>query len=77
MLPRDRTPAHLLQPGNTAQHLVVSSDRIRTELLYKERVEVEEGIRRTIAWEQPNSPRVINPQQFDYIAENAALANQA
>ena len=33
VLPRERTSAHLLQPGNTAQHVVVSSDRIRTELL--------------------------------------------
>jgi nucleoside-diphosphate-sugar epimerase len=77
VLPRQRTPGHLLQPGNAAQHVVVRSDRIRTELLYRERVEVEEAIRRTIAWEQQNSPGVINPQQFDYVAENAALANQA
>lgn len=77
VVPRERTPGHLLQPGNAAQHVVVSSNRIRTELFYKERIEVEEGIRRTIAWEQQNTPRAINPQQFDYIAEDAALANQA
>jgi nucleoside-diphosphate-sugar epimerase len=76
VLPRARTPGHLLQPGNAAQHVVVSSDRIRTELFYKERVSVEEGIRRTIAWQQENTPQVINPQQFDYVAEDAALANQ-
>src|SRR6202008_408022 len=76
VLPRARTPAHLLQPGNAAQHLVVSSDRIRAELFYNERVDVEEGIRRTIAWQQQNTPQVINPQQFDYVAEDAALENQ-
>jgi len=32
-------------------------------------------IRRTIAWEQNNPPTMINPQQFDYDAEDAALAN--
>jgi nucleoside-diphosphate-sugar epimerase len=77
VLPRERTPAHLLQPGNAAQHLVVSSERIRKELRYKESVAMEEGIRRTIAWEQRNPPPVINPQQFDYAAENRALTSQA
>ena len=31
VLPRERMPGHLLQPGNAAQHVVVSSDRIRTD----------------------------------------------
>jgi nucleoside-diphosphate-sugar epimerase len=73
LLPRAETPKHLLQPGNAAQHLVASSDRIRTELGYKEPVELEEAIRRTIAWEQQNPPSIVNPQQFDYFAEDAAL----
>lgn len=77
VLPRERTPAHLLQPGNPAQHLVVSSARIRTELGYKEIVEIDEGIRRTAAWERENPPTTINPQQFDYSAEDAALALQS
>lgn len=75
ILPRERTPKHLLLPGNTAQHVVVSSERIRTELGYQEPVRIEEAIRRTIAWEQRNPPRTFNPQQFDYVAEDAALAN--
>jgi nucleoside-diphosphate-sugar epimerase len=77
VLPREQTPRHLLLPGNTAQHVVVSSERIRTELRYKELVEIEEAIQRTIAWEQRNPPGTINPQQFDYDAEDAALANVA
>jgi nucleoside-diphosphate-sugar epimerase len=76
VLPRERTPTHLLQPGNAAQHVVVSSDRIRLQLHYKELVDPDEAIRRTIAWEQNNHPGVINPQQFDYEAEDAALANR-
>jgi len=35
VLPHDRTPKHLLWPGNTAQHVVGSSDRIRHELRYR------------------------------------------
>jgi len=38
--------------GNAAQHVVASSERIRTGLGYEEPVEIEEAIRRTIAWEQ-------------------------
>jgi nucleoside-diphosphate-sugar epimerase len=76
-LPRERTPGHLLLPGNTAQHVVASSERIRTELRYKERVEIEEAIQRTAAWEQRYPPSTINLQQFDYDAEDAALTNVA
>lgn len=75
LLPRGQMPEHLLQPGNTAQHVVASSERIRTELGYKELVDIEEAIRRTIAWEQRNPPSTVNPQQFDYSAEDAAIAN--
>jgi nucleoside-diphosphate-sugar epimerase len=77
VLPRERTPRHLLQPGNAAQHIVASSERIRAELRYKEVVDIDEAIRRTIAWEKNNPPNTINPQQFDYDAEDAALASRA
>jgi nucleoside-diphosphate-sugar epimerase len=77
VLPRSRTPAHLLQPGNAAQHVVVSSERIRSELGYREPVSIEEAIQRTAAWEQQHPPGTINPQQFDYAAEDAALAQIA
>ena len=77
VLARERTPKHLLQAGNASQHVVVSSERIRTELRYKEPVGVDEAIQRTVTWEQQNPPRTIDPQQFDYDAEDAALAGQA
>jgi nucleoside-diphosphate-sugar epimerase len=73
VLPRERTPEHLLQPGNAAQHVVVSSKKIRTELHYKEPVDQDEALRRTIAWEQNHPPAMVNPQQFDYVAEDMAL----
>src|SRR5260370_37397872 len=34
VLPHDKAPPHLHWPGNTAQHLVVSTERIRAELGY-------------------------------------------
>lgn len=76
VLPRSQTPKHLVLPGNAAQHVVASSERIRAELGYEEAVEIDEAIRRTIDWEQKNPPSTINPQQFDYSAEDAALANR-
>jgi nucleoside-diphosphate-sugar epimerase len=73
VLPHDRTPKHLLWPANTAQHVVASSERIRKELGYCELLPHEEAIRRTIAWER-ESPPAMTTAQFDYAAEDAALA---
>jgi nucleoside-diphosphate-sugar epimerase len=72
VLPHDRTPKHLLWSGNTAQHIVASSDRIRKELGYRELLPREEAIRRTIEWERANPPS--QPlHQFHYEAEDEAL----
>jgi nucleoside-diphosphate-sugar epimerase len=72
VLPHDRTPKHLLWPGNTAQHLVVRSDRIRKELGYRETLPRQEAIRRTINWERAHPPE--HPlSQFDYAGEDDAL----
>ncbi len=75
-LPVERTPPHLLKPGNAAQHWTVSSARIRTELGYKEPVAIEEAIRRTIGWQRENSPAFEFLAQFDYAAEDAAIAGE-
>jgi nucleoside-diphosphate-sugar epimerase len=77
LLPRAQVPKHLLQPENAAQHVVVSSERIRSELNYRELIETHEAIRRTIAWEQQNPPQTVNSQQFDYVSEDAALPKTA
>ena len=74
VVPVDQTPPHLLKPGNAAQHWSASSARIRRELGYSEPVTVEEAIRRTIAWERENPPTVDFLAQFDYAAEDAAVA---
>ena len=71
-LPRDRTPAHLVPPGNSAQHRDTDSGRIRQELGYLEPVSADEAIRRTIEWERAHPPGEFNPHRFDYPAEDAA-----
>jgi nucleoside-diphosphate-sugar epimerase len=74
VLPVEHTPPHLLKPGNVAQHWNASSARIRHELGYEEPVALEEAIRRTIRWERENPPAVEFLTQFDYAAEDAAVA---
>jgi nucleoside-diphosphate-sugar epimerase len=76
-LPPERTPRHLLVPANLMQQVVVSSARIRSDLGYKEVVELGEAIRRTVTWEQQNPPATIDAKQFDYEAEDAALEASA
>jgi nucleoside-diphosphate-sugar epimerase len=72
VLPHDKTPPHLHWPGNTAQHLVVLSEKIRRELAFSEPVARDEAIRRTIEWERAHPPEGVGVP-FDYEAEDAAL----
>jgi nucleoside-diphosphate-sugar epimerase len=74
VLPVERTPRHLLKPGNAAQHWTASSARIRHELGYEEPVAIEVAIRQTIDWEVENPPAVAFLAQFDYAAEDVAAA---
>jgi nucleoside-diphosphate-sugar epimerase len=76
VLPVERTPPHLLQPGNFSQHWAASSARIRHELGYKETVSIEQAIRQTIGWERENPPTVALLAKFDYAAEDTAAAGQ-
>lgn len=73
LLQKDRIPAHLTLPGNTAQHWDADSGRIRRELGYREPVTLDDAIRRTIAWERANPNAAIPWHRFDYEAEDAAL----
>ena len=75
VLPLERTPRHLVTPGNAAQHWTASSARIRQELGYQEPVAIEEAIRRTIRWERANPPAIVFQTPFDYAAEDAAVAS--
>lgn len=72
----ERTPRHLLKPGNAAQHWTASSARIRQELGYAEPVAIEEAIRRTIRWQLANPPALAFLAQFDYAAEDTAAGHR-
>lgn len=68
----DRCPEHLLVKTNLSQHLIVDSSKIRTELAYEEIVPKHEALEKTIEWQLANPPEV-EPVEFDYDAEDAAL----
>jgi nucleoside-diphosphate-sugar epimerase len=74
VLPRERTPQHLIVPGNFAQFGAASSRRIREQLGFNDPVPLPEAIRRTIAWERANPPAEVHSEQFDYGAEDKAVA---
>ena len=73
LLTGDRMPAHLKPRGNVRQHWPVDSSRIRRELGYREQVSREHALARTIAWERAHPPAEINPAEYDYAAEDAAM----
>ena len=76
LLPRERTPPHLLLLRRADQHWVASSRKIRDQIGYREPVPLHEAVRLTVEWERSHPPQNIDPRQFDYAAEDAALAAQ-
>lgn len=75
-VPADDMPAPLLLGGDFAQDWVVDTGRIRRELGFAETVSREEAIRRTVEWERANPPENKDAEEFDYAAEDAALAGR-
>jgi len=74
-LPSDQLPPSLRRDMlDFTQQYQVDSSRIRRELGYSEIVPFDEALRRTIAWERANPPEQILPENFDYAAEDTALA---
>jgi nucleoside-diphosphate-sugar epimerase len=77
-LPREQTPTHLVPKIDTAQHWVVDTTRIRSELGYHDPVARDEALRRTVEWQRTNPPP---PDKFPsgeemrarYAAEDAIL----
>ncbi len=72
-LPKDLMPPHLQIPYKSEQHWEMSSRRIREELGFKEPIEESTCLARTMDWERANPP-AFDPKQFDYSAEDEALA---
>lgn len=72
-VPKDLLPEHLKSPTGYEHDLAVDTRRIRKELGYDENVAREEALLKAVRWERENPPAEIDPKQFDYAAEDAAL----
>lgn len=69
-------PQEAMPRGNDAmdwrQELVVDASRLREELGFEPPVAFEEGLRRTVNWEQDQPPPLPDPVPETYAAEEAA-----
>lgn len=72
--PNAELPEPLRLPYDFSQDWSLDSSRIRRELGYIEATPPAEAIRRTLEWERANPPEQFDPAQFDYAAEDAAVA---
>jgi nucleoside-diphosphate-sugar epimerase len=77
LVPHNKLPEPLRWGINSEQDIVVDSSRIRRDLGYTEQVAPDEAFRRTIDWERANPPAQIDPQDFDYAAEDTILTELA
>jgi len=75
LVPPGRLPEPLRWGIDAQQNIVVDSTRLRKELGYEETVDLDQALRRAVAWERANPPREIDPKEFDYAVEDAFLAN--
>jgi nucleoside-diphosphate-sugar epimerase len=72
-LASDKLPSHLRSPHESHQDLVVDTSRLRDELGFTDVHSVDDGLRRTVEWEQANSPTTGDPGFAEYATEDAAL----
>ena len=74
-MPGDLLPAGMRSGLNADQHLIYDTSRLREELGYEEPVSREEALIRTVSWERAHPPEEVDPERFDYAAEDAVLAD--
>ncbi len=72
-MPASQVPAHLKLLYRSEQHWEASSERIRSELGFREPVSFETGLARTIDWERSHPPGT-GPSPSEYEAEDSAAA---
>jgi nucleoside-diphosphate-sugar epimerase len=70
VIDRPCPPPNLSAAFNTAQHMFMSSSRIRQELGYTELTSRDEALRTTIDWARLHPPEQLDPAQYDYAAED-------
>lgn len=77
-IPRDNLPEKLIYSSlNLAQDWTIESNKIRTELGYREPVSSRQAIERTIEWETSNAPNDLQSEDypgFYYESEDEVLS---
>lgn len=74
-VPQNLLPEHLVEHYDWRHHLEADTRRIRKELRYFERINTQEALARTIAWQHANPPKTFDKRRFDYAAEDIVLNN--
>jgi nucleoside-diphosphate-sugar epimerase len=70
----DALPEALRSGVSTEQDLAVSTQRIRSELGFSERIALGDAIARTVDWQRANIPAELDPALFNYAAEDEVIA---
>jgi nucleoside-diphosphate-sugar epimerase len=73
-VPEAQLPETMRPRVDYSQDCVADTGRLRRELSYTEPVPRDEALGRTVEWERANPPERIDPDRFDYAAEDAVLA---
>lgn len=72
-LPDDTLPEHLKSDTDWRASLTFSTERLRTELGYREPVLSDVALKRTIDWELAHPPTATTPIEDEYATEDAAI----
>ncbi|HEX8183719.1 MAG TPA: NAD-dependent epimerase/dehydratase family protein, partial [Blastocatellia bacterium] len=73
-VPEELMPPQLVAPYDLEHHIVGDTTAIREELGYAESISRDEAMNRTVEWERASPPQQVDMAQFDYAAEDEALA---
>jgi nucleoside-diphosphate-sugar epimerase len=79
-VPRSQLPPEFVYDKNVRQDWVMDTSLIRNELGYKEKISLEEAIKRTVLWEGSNPPKELDPRdfpRFNYELEDQVLTTLA
>lgn len=74
LVAREDLPDDLIVPWRVEQLLVGRADRIREELGHEPLIDMEEGVRHSVAWERENPPDPFSRDPLAYEAQDEVLA---
>lgn len=73
-VPDEELPAHLQSEFDFAYDLALDTSRFHTELDFTPPVSLDIALERTVKWTRDHPPDDVDPEAFDYAAEDAVLA---